>query len=395
MYAMQPQQESRHQPSQAMQLVLWLSVLTEHQVHTFRALQNFLGQPIHFVVGFRILADRTSQGWCEPELEDLSVETLPKRDWWRFGCRVLERYPHAIHIFGGLWADRRFFPLLLLAQRRSISTALMMESFVELAQSYFRAQPGPIDALKSVVRPLAYKLAGRLVARRLHAAFPISGKAVEQLKAMGTPLNRIFPFGYFVPSISAENPDREAPKSNAFRLVFVGSLIARKGLPTLIEAVKRLRIDGHDVELDVYGPGDASLLESNGVHYRGVIPFGRAQQAIRLYDLLVLPSLHDGWGVVVNEALIQGVPALVSSACGAKTLIEVSGAGSIFEAGSADDLMRALLELSDPVRLADCKRNARAYGPQLDPVLAANQLHQYLLSAADPQITVPLSPWYP
>jgi glycosyltransferase involved in cell wall biosynthesis len=197
------------------------------------------------------------------------------------------------------------------------------------------------------VRPLAYKLAGRLVARRLHAAFPISGKAVEQLKAMGTPVNRIFPFGYFVPSISAENPDREAPKSNAFRLVFVGSLIARKGLPTLIEAVKRLRIDGHDVELDVYGPGDASLLESNGVHYRGVIPFGRAQQAIRLYDLLVLPSLHDGWGVVVNEALIQGVPALVSSACGAKTLIEVSGAGSIFEAGSADDLMRALREEFD------------------------------------------------
>jgi len=116
---------------------------------------------------------------------------------------------------------------------------------------------------------------------------------------------------------------------------------------------------------------------------------------IRVYDLLVLPSLHDGWGVVVNEALIQGVPALVSDACGAKTLIEVSGAGSIFEAGSADDLMRVLRELSDPVRLADCQRNARAYGPQLDPVLAANQLHQCLLSAADPQITVPLSPWYP
>jgi hypothetical protein len=112
-----------HQPSQAMKIVLWLSALTEHQVHTFRALQDFLGQPIHFVVGFRILADRTSQGWCEPELADLSVEILPKRDWWRFGCRVLEQYPDAIHIFGGLWADRRFFPLLLLAQRRSIATA--------------------------------------------------------------------------------------------------------------------------------------------------------------------------------------------------------------------------------------------------------------------------------
>ena len=394
MHAMQPQQESRHQPLQAMQLVLWLSVLTDHQIHTFRALQELLGQPIHFVVGFRRLADRTSQGWCEPELEDLSVETLPKRGWCRFGCRVLERYPHAIHIFGGLWADRRFFPLLLLAQRRSISTALMMESFADVAQSYFRDQPGPIDALKSVLRPLAYKLAGRLVARRLCAAFPISDKAVGQLKAMGTPVNRIFPFGYFVPSISADNPDQEELKSKAFRLVFVGSLIARKGLLTLTESVTRLRAEGHEVELDVYGPGDASQLESNGIRYCGVIPFGRAQQVIRAYDLLVLPSLHDGWGVVVNEALIQGVPALVSDACGAKTLVEVSGAGSIFQAGCAEDLMRVLRELFDPVRLADCQRNARAYGPQLDPVLAANQLHQCLLSVADPQITLPLSPWY-
>ena len=394
MHVLKPKPELKHEPSQAMQLVLWLSVLTEHQVHTFRALQDLLGQPIHFVVGFRILADRTSQGWCEPELEDLSVETLPKRGWWRFGCRVLESYPHAIHIFGGLWADRRFFPLLLLAQRRRISTALMMESYVELAQSYFRAQPGPIDSLKSVLRPLAYNLAGRLVARRLHAAFPISGKAIEQIKAMGTPVDRIYPFGYFVPSISAGNPD-DAPKSKGLSLVFVGNLIARKGLTTLIEAVKRLRIEGHDIELDVYGPGDASLLESIGVHYRGVIPFGQAQKVIRSYDLLVLPSLHDGWGVVVNEALIQGVPALVSNACGAKTLIEVSGAGSIFEAGSVDDLMRVLRELSDPARLADCQRNARTYGPQLDPALAANQLHLCLLSAADPQIAVPLSPWYP
>jgi preprotein translocase subunit SecA len=68
---------------------------------------------------------------------------------------------------------------------------------------------------------------------------------------------------------------------------------------------------------------------------------------------------------------------------------------SQFYVSLEDDLMRVLRELSDPVRLADCQRNARAYGPQLDPVLAANQLHQCLLSAADPQITVPLSPWYP
>jgi glycosyltransferase involved in cell wall biosynthesis len=378
-----------------MQLVIWLSVLTDHQIHTFRALQELLGQPIHFVVGLRMLEERKAQGWCESEMEDLSIEVLPKQDWWRIGRRVLALNPHGLHVFCGLWSDRRFFPLLLMAQRRRISTALMMEPFAEHAQSYFDTHARPIDALKSWFRPLAYRLAGYLVARRLKAAFPISEKAIVQLKAMGTPVERIFPFGYFVPALSGNVGVNKAHEPYALRLVFVGSLIARKDLPTLLAAVQRLRIEGVDVMLDVYGPGDASSLAGPGIEYRGIIPFGSAQTVIRAYDLLVLPSLEDGWGVVVNEALMQGVPALVSDACGAKTLIEVSGAGSIFEAGSADDLMRVLRELSDPVRLADCQRKARAYGPQLDPVLAANQLHQCLLSAADPQITVPLSPWYP
>ena len=87
MHVLKPKPEFRHQPLQAIQIVLWLSVLTEHQVHTFRALQDLLGLPIHFVVGLRTLADRTTQGWCEPEVGDLSVETLPCNShlWWILG----------------------------------------------------------------------------------------------------------------------------------------------------------------------------------------------------------------------------------------------------------------------------------------------------------------------
>jgi glycosyltransferase involved in cell wall biosynthesis len=377
-----------------MQLVIWLSVLTDHQIHTFRALQELLGQPIHFVVGLRMLGERKAQGWCESEMEDLSIEVLPKQDWWRIGRRVLALNPHGLHVFCGLWADRRLFPLLLMAQRRRISTGLMMEPFAEHAQSYFDTHASPIDSLKSLFRPLAYRLAGYLVAQRLKAAFPISEKAIVQIKAMGTPVERIFPFGYFVPALSGNVGVNKVHEPNALRLVFVGSLIARKGLPTLLAAVQRLRVEGVDLTLDVYGPGDASSLAGPGIEYRGIIPFGSAQKVIRAYDILVLPSLEDGWGVVVNEALMQGVPALVSNTCGARTLVKVSGAGSIFEAGSADDLMRALRELSQPDRLADCQRNARAFGPFLDPVFAAHQLHKFLLNFPGPRGSAALSPWY-
>jgi glycosyltransferase involved in cell wall biosynthesis len=166
-------------------------------------------------------------------------------------------------------------------------------------------------------------------------------------------------------------------------------------LSTLLEAVKNLRIAGLNVELDVYGAGTMSTPKASGINYRGRIPFGDAQKVIRAYDLLVLPSLHDGWGVVVNEALMQGVPVVVSTACGARTLVEVSGAGRVFEAGSSDDLMEALSQFFGKYRLVDCQRKARDFAPSLEPIFAATYLYHSLLHVSDPQIPVPKPPWYP
>jgi glycosyltransferase involved in cell wall biosynthesis len=58
-------------------------------------------------------------------------------------------------------------------------------------------------------------------------------------------------------------------------------------------------------------------------------------------DLLVLPSRFDGWGAVVNEAIIAGVPAICSSACGARDLISESR-GEVFETENVEGLAAAL-----------------------------------------------------
>jgi len=61
-----------------MKIVTWQSVLTEHQVHTLRALQTIVGEPIEFVLGVRELAERRDQGWRKPTLDELSIHELPK-----------------------------------------------------------------------------------------------------------------------------------------------------------------------------------------------------------------------------------------------------------------------------------------------------------------------------
>jgi glycosyltransferase involved in cell wall biosynthesis len=76
-------------------------------------------------------------------------------------------------------------------------------------------------------------------------------------------------------------------------------------------------------------------------------------------DLLVLPSLDEPWGLVVNEAMCYGVPAVVSSHVGARLDLVMPGVtGAVFRAGDSADLKRVLAPLiaSAPTRDAYSER---------------------------------------
>lgn len=65
-------------------------------------------------------------------------------------------------------------------------------------------------------------------------------------------------------------------------------------------------------------------------------------------DVLILPSLYDGWGTVVNEALQSGCFVIVSDACGAKMLVDNdSRLGLVFHHGNKQELAKCLSYLTD------------------------------------------------
>jgi glycosyltransferase involved in cell wall biosynthesis len=381
-----------------MKLISWQSVLTEHQVHTFRALEKLLGERIEFVLGARELPERKSQGWTSVNLQGLSVHDLPDTGWWSAGGELLHRFPNALHLFNGFWGDRRFFPLLLRAQLAGIKTGLVTEPFADSQVSYFAEGRRRWDGLKAFMRPLAYRFAGKLVARRMVVVFAISSKAVAQFKAANFSADRVFPFGYFVPALTDEGNGCLLAKSfSKLRLVFVGSLIERKGLPTLLEAMSISMDSGLNISLDVFGPGSVPCSKKlpQNVVFRGSVPFGRSQLIIRDFDVLVLPSLHDGWGVVVNEAMLQGVPVIISDAVGARALVETSGAGCVFKVGDAEELAEIFVELSQNRRILDDWRAlAIGFRGKLSPEVAAEYLYQCLLKASGQLDSRPEAPWY-
>ena len=75
-------------------------------------------------------------------------------------------------------------------------------------------------------------------------------------------------------------------------------------------------------------------------------------------DILVLPSISEPWGLVVNEAMACGCAIIVSDKCGcAKDLVQ--GNGIIVEAGNLISLVEALRELlSSEERLNQLKQES-------------------------------------
>ena len=162
------------------------------------------------------------------------------------------------------------------------------------------------------------------------------------------------------------------------KIIYLGSLIKRKGLIVALEAMKILEKRPVNVKLDIYGSGnieDYTLYKFQNVNYFGILPLEKTQSTIAQYDLLLLPSYHDGWGVVVNEAIMQEVPAIVSNFVGSKCILESSGAGIVFNSGNSLQLADILEQLyAEPEKLNCLKDNCRIIADKILPSSAAGYL---------------------
>jgi len=112
------------------------------------------------------------------------------------------------------------------------------------------------------------------------------------------------------------------------RLIFVGALNRRKGIPDLLEAFRRLHERYPDTQLELVGDGylaDTVRLfrRTHGLEQSLVFDGPRAEVFPRIAaaDLLVLPSLVDSFPNVLLEALYVGTPAVGSAVGGIREIL--------------------------------------------------------------------------
>ena len=138
-------------------------------------------------------------------------------------------------------------------------------------------------------------------------------------------------------------PSAQAP-TGPFTVLFVGSKIARKGLGLLLQCWRDLRPSGARLVIAGGGGRDETLLESFPPIYEEVRKVDR-QDLIRLYqsaDLMVLPSLAEGFGHAYLEALACGTPVVGTFNSGAADLVTHGENGFVLEAGDHDALASQL-----------------------------------------------------
>ncbi|KXB03854.1 hypothetical protein AKJ45_00230 [candidate division MSBL1 archaeon SCGC-AAA261F19] len=119
-------------------------------------------------------------------------------------------------------------------------------------------------------------------------------------------------------------------RTGIFRGLFVGNISERKGIHYLVEAWSDLDLE--DSELLICGSIRKEMKnlaqkykKEESISFTGYVPTLPYEKA----DFLVLPSLEDGFGLVVLEAMASGLPVIISENTGAKDLVKEGTQGFI------------------------------------------------------------------
>lgn len=201
-------------------------------------------------------------------------------------------------------------------------------------------------------------------AARVYATSPASRRAVVAAAELPPESVRVLPIPVD-PRRFAPEPDeiwRERLEEPV--VVFVGrGSDPRKNVGLLVDAFEeiRRRLPGARLRLVGLMPV-ASVLRRLPPHAEVTGEVESVAEFLRSASLFVLPSLQEGFGVAVAEALASGVPAVVTPCGGPEDLIRSSGGGLVLCGFDSHELADVVVDLlSDPARLLEMRRRGREY----------------------------------
>lgn len=178
-----------------------------------------------------------------------------------------------------------------------------------------------------------------------------SGFSVKSFVDQGVPREklRLLPYGVNLGNFAPAG----TPASGALDILFTGGASLRKGIPYLLQAYKKL--DHPNKSLAFAGSFPAAFREqlrclglwSDDIQLLGHLTWPQLREHMSKSTVLVLPSIEDGFGLVMAQAMACGCPVIASEHTGAGEMVRDGETGFIVPIRRADVLADRLMRLAD------------------------------------------------
>lgn len=158
---------------------------------------------------------------------------------------------------------------------------------------------------------------------------------------------KVLPLGFEVDRIPFQLSPAGFSK-RPMRLLFAGTITQRKGIAYLLEAMKRLG-NQTDIELHLIGgiQGSGYAFQANrgkSIHKPAVSQY-EMFQLYKDYDALVLPTVFEGFGLVIVEAMAAGLPVITTPHSMGPDVIETGKNGWIVPIRDVEGICQSIQSL--------------------------------------------------
>ena len=240
--------------------------------------------------------------------------------------------PNVLMVWG--WNSASHLMAILIARIMGVKLYLRAETTLDYETS--------LPFLKRVIKKIVLKLFFKMFDGFLY----LGDQNLQFFNYMGISREKLHFMPYCTNRFSKSASSRKLKKIRKF--LFVGKLIPKKNPDVVIEAFKRLCLKHPRMSLELTIVGDGEMRHritkicdgDKALNFYGFANQSELGDIYQAHDTIILPSdERETWGLVINEALNNGLAAIVSDRVGCRDdLIKKDKNGHIFSYGNVDEL---------------------------------------------------------